>query len=42
MSIGNLYVLFGEVSIQVLCLFFYWVVCFLGVEFCKYFTNFGY
>ena len=34
MSIGHLYVLFGEVSIQVLCLFFNWVVCFFGVEFC--------
>ena len=26
MSIGHVYVLFGEVSIQVLCLFFNWVV----------------
>ena len=29
MSLGPLYVLFGEVSVQVLCLFFNWVVCFL-------------
>ena len=40
--IGNLYVLFGKVSIQVLWPFFNWVVCFFGVEFCKYFINFGY
>ena len=33
MSIGRLYVLFGEVSIQVLCPIFDWVVCFFGVEF---------
>ena len=42
MSMGHLYVLFGEVSIQVLCPFFNWVACFFGVEFCKYFINFGY
>ena len=33
MSIGHLYVLFGELSIQVLCPFFNWIVCFLGVQF---------
>ena len=33
-------VLFGEVSTQVLCSFFNWVVCVFGVEFCKYFINF--
>ena len=32
MSIGHLYVLCGEVSIQVLYPFFNWVVCFFGVE----------
>ena len=32
MSIGHLYVLFGEVSIQVICPFFNWVVCSFGVE----------
>ena len=49
MSIGHLCVLFGEVSIQVLCQFFYWVffcggelLLFFGVEFCKFFINFGY
>ena len=41
MSIGHLYVLFGQVSIQFLCPFFNWV-CFFGVEFCKYFINFCY
>ena len=35
-----LYVLFEDVSLQVLCQFFNWVVCFFGVEFCKYFINF--
>ena len=35
MSIGHLYVLFGEVSIQVLCPFFNSVVCFYGVELYK-------
>ena len=42
MSFGHLYVLFGEVSIEVLCPFFNWVVSFFGVEFCKYVINFGY
>ena len=42
MSIGHLYVLFGEVSIQVLSPLFNWVDCFFGVEFCKVFINFGY
>ena len=33
-SVGHLYVLFGEVSVQVLCPFF-------GVELYKFFINFG-
>ena len=33
---------FGEVSIQVLCPFFNWVVVVFGVEFCKYFIHFGF
>ena len=44
MSPGHLYVLFGEVSIQVLCPFFligFFHVC-LCVEFYKFFINFGY
>ena len=42
MSIGNLYVLFGEVSIQALCPFFNWVICLFVVEYYKFFINFGY
>ena len=40
--LANLYVLFGEVSIQVLCPFFHWIFGFFGVEFYKFFINFGY
>ena len=40
MSLGLLYVL-GEVSIQVLCPFFYWVVCLLRVDSCELFIYFG-
>ena len=32
MSIGHLYILLGEIYIQVLCPFFNWISCFLGVE----------
>ena len=42
MSIGHAYVLLGEVSMQILCPFFNWVVCFFGVEFSNYFINVGY
>ena len=38
--LGPLYVLLGEVSVQVLCPFFYWVVCLPGVESCEFFTYF--
>ena len=39
---GHLYVLFTEVSIQVLGRFFnYTVVCSLGVELYKFFMNVG-
>ena len=40
MSLGLLYVLLGEVSVQVLCSFFNWVVCLPGVESCEFFMNF--
>ena len=40
MSIGHLYILFGEVSIQVLCLLSSWI--YFGVELYEFFTNFGY
>ena len=41
MPIGHVYVLFGEMSIQVLCPFFNWVVCPPSVELCKFFVYFG-
>ena len=40
MAMGPLYVLLGEVSVQVLCPFFNWVVCLPGVELCEFFINF--
>ena len=41
MSLGPLYVVLGEVSVQVLCPFFNWVVCLPGVESCEFFIYFG-
>ena len=41
MSLGPLYVLLGEVSVQVLCPFFNWVVCLPVVELCEFFIYFG-
>ena len=41
MSLGPLYVFLGEVSVQVLCPFFNWVVCLPGVESCEFFICFG-
>ena len=41
MSLGPLYVFLGEVSVQVLCPFFNWVVCLPGVEACEFFIYFG-
>ena len=41
MSLGPLYVFLGEVSVQVLCLFFYRVVCLPGVQLCEFFIYFG-
>ena len=38
MSLSPLYVLLGEVSIQVLCPFFIEVVCLSGVESYEFFT----
>ena len=37
-----LYVLFGEVSVQVLCSFFNCIACFYVVELCEFFMYFGY
>ena len=41
MSLSPLYVLLGEVSVQVLCPFLNWVVCLSGVESCEFFIYFG-
>ena len=41
MSLGPLYVLLGEVSVQVLCSFFNWIVYLSGVESCEFFIYFG-
>ena len=41
MSLGSLYVLLGEVFVQVLCPFFNWIVCLPGVESCEFFIYFG-
>ena len=41
MSMGTLYVLLGEVSMKIFCLFFNWVVYFPGVESYEFFTYFG-
>ena len=41
MSPGPLYVLLGEVPLQVLCPFFNWILCLPGVESCEFFIYFG-
>ena len=41
MSLRPLYVFLGEVSVQVLCPFFKWVVCLPAVELCEFFIYFG-
>ena len=41
MSLGPLYVLLGEVSVQVFCPFFNWVFCLSSVESCEFFIYFG-
>ena len=38
MSLDPLYVLLQEVSVQVICLFFNWIVCLSGVESCEFFV----
>ena len=40
MSLGPLYVLLGEISVQVLCPFFNWIVCLPGVESCGFILDF--
>ena len=41
MSLGPLNVFPREVTVQVLCPFFNWVVCLPGVESCEFFIYFG-
>ena len=41
MSLGPLYVLLAEVSVQVLYPFFNWIVCLPGVELYEFFIYFG-
>ena len=41
MSLGPLYVLLEEVSVQVPCPFFNWIACLLGVALCEFFIHFG-
>ena len=41
MSMGHLYVLLGEVSFQVFCPFFNWIVCLPDVESYEFFIYFG-
>ena len=41
MCMGPLYVLLAEVSVQVPCPFFNWVVCLPGVESCEFFIYIG-
>ena len=41
MTVGHLYILLGEVWIQVLCSFFNWIVYLPGVELYEFFTDFG-
>ena len=41
MFLDALYVLIGEVSVQVLCPFFNWMFCLPGVESCEFFIYFG-
>ena len=41
MCLGPPYVLLGEVSVQVLCPLFNWIVCLPGVESYEFFIYFG-
>ena len=41
MSLGPLYGFLREISIQVLCLLFNWIVCLPQVESCEFFMYFG-
>ena len=37
--VGHVYVFFSEISVHVFCPFHDWIVCFLGVEFNKFFIE---
>ena len=37
-----IWMFFGEVSIHVFCPFLHWIICFLGIDFDKFFIDFGY
>ena len=41
MSVDHQDVFFGEVSIHIFCPFLRWIICFLVVEFDKFFLDFG-
>ena len=41
MSVGHLGVFLAEVSTHVFCPFLHWIICFLGVEFDKFFIDVG-
>ena len=41
MLMDPIYVFLAEVSVQVLCLFFNWIVCLPGVESCEFCIYFG-
>ena len=40
-SVGHLDV-FAEMAVHVLCPFLDWIICSLGIEFDKFFIDFGY
>ena len=41
-SVGHFYVFFGEMCVHVFHPFLAWIICFVGVEFDKFFIDFGY
>ena len=41
-SVGQLYVFFGKMPIQVLCPFCNWVICLFDIELYEFLINFGY
>ena len=41
MSVDHLDVFFAEMSVHVFCPFLDWIICSLGVDFAKFFIDFG-